>query len=288
MKRLIVNADDFGYTRGVNAGIIRGFRHGIITSTTIMANGAAFEDAICRAGENPTLGVGCHLVLVGGVCVEAPRAIPSLAGSDGQLPPSLAMLTSKLLARVVRAEDIARELRAQVSKLMRAGIRPTHLDSHKHTHSHPQVMEQVARVAEEFGIHRVRKPFEDRDVSVRFMWGDGWGSLRQSVTALVARRAAPRFEKLAKAHGICTPEHFWGVAATGHLNQEMVLSMIGSMPDGANELMCHPGEYDQELELSHTRLKREREKELEALMDPAVRLAIEERGIELVDYRGLN
>ncbi len=288
MKRLIVNADDFGYTRGVNSGVIRGFCDGIITSTTIMANGVAFEDAIAHAKGNPKLGVGCHLVLVGGACVEAASAIPSLADDKGRLPPSLAVLTGKLLAGAVRGEDIARELRAQISKVIRAGIEPTHLDSHKHTHSHPRVMEQVVRVAEEFGIRRVRKPFEDANVLLRAAFGGGWGSFKRSVTALVARTAAPQFERLARAHGICTPERLWGVAATGRLNRGAILSMIGSMPEGVNELMCHPGEYDEELEHLRTRLKRERERELEALTDPAVRTAIDEQGIELIDYRGLS
>jgi chitin disaccharide deacetylase len=288
MKRLIVNADDFGYTRGVNSGVIRGFREGIITSTTIMANGAAFEDAVGRAKENPRLGVGCHLVLVGEACVEAASAIQSLADGEGRLPSSLAVLTGKLMAGAVRGEDIARELRAQIRKVISAGIEPTHLDSHKHTHSHPRVMEQVVRVAEEFGIRRVRKPFEDADVLLRSGFAGGWKSLKRRLTALAARAAAAQFEKLARAHGIRTPERLWGVAATGRLNREAILSVIGSMPEGVNELMCHPAEYDEALERSETSLKRERERELEALMDPTVRKAIGEQEIELIDYRGLN
>jgi chitin disaccharide deacetylase len=288
MRRLIVNADDFGYTRGVNWGIIRGFRDGIITSATIMANGAAFEDAIRYAKENPTLGVGCHLVLVGGACVEAADAIPTLADHDGRLPRSLAVLTGKLVARAVRLEDIARELRAQISKVAQAGIKPTHLDSHKHTHLHPRIMEQVIRVGEEFGVRRIRKPFEDPAVLLRFAFQDGWGSWMRPVTMLVARTAAPQFEKLARDHGVSMPGHFWGMAATGHLSRDVIMSMIGSMPEGVNELMCHPGEYDDELERSRTRLKKARQDELEVLVDPSVRSAIQQRGIELVDYRGLD
>lgn len=288
MRRLIVNADDFGYTHGVNAGIIRGFREGIITSTTIMANGAAFDDAVGRAKENPALGVGVHLVLVGEASVAAASAIPSLANAEGRLPATVGALTRKLLARAVSGEDIARELRAQIDKVVRAGIRPTHFDSHKHTHAHPQVMAQVARVAEEFGIRRVRKPFEDPRVLLWSGLGGGWSSLKRRTTALVAQTAAPRFRQLAGAHGIRTPDRLWGVAATGRLDGESVLYLIGALPEGVNELMCHPGEYDEDLELSRTRLKKERQRELDALTDPAVRRAIVERGIELIDYRGLH
>jgi chitin disaccharide deacetylase len=288
MKRLIVNADDFGYTHGVNSGLVRGFRDGIITSTTIMANGRAFEDAVECAKKNPTLGVGCHLVLVDGACVERASEIPSLADSEGRLPRNVAALTSKLLAGAVQADDIARELRAQVNKVIQAGITPTHLDSHKHTHLHPQVMEQVVRIADEFGIRRMRKPFEDRGVLLKSAFGDGWNSLKRSMTALVAGTAAPQFEKLARAHGISTPARFWGMAATGRLNRQRILCIMDSMPDEVNELMCHPGEYDEELGNSSTRLKTERERELEALIDPAVRVAIQQKGIQLIDYRGLN
>jgi chitin disaccharide deacetylase len=288
MKRLIVNADDFGYTHGVNSGVIRGFRDGIITSTTIMASGAAFEDAVELAKQNPRLGVGVHLVLVGESSVEAASAIPSLADGKGRLPATLAILTRKLLTGAVRGEDIAREFRAQIKKVVCAGIEPTHVDSHKHTHSHPRVMEQVVRVAEEFGIRRVRKPFEDAGVLLWAGFGGGWSSLKRRMAGLAGRTAAPQFKKMVREHGMCTPDRFWGVAATGRLRRGTLLSVIGSLPDGVNEVMCHPGEYDEELEHSRTRLRKERQGELDALTDPAVRKAIDQQEIELMNYRGLN
>lgn len=288
MKRLIVNADDFGYTRGVNSGVIRGFHDGIITSTTIMANGAAFEDAVDRAKQNPKLGVGVHLVLVGESSVEVAGAIPSLADTEGRLPATLACLTRKLLGGAVRGEDMARELRAQIQKVICAGIEPTHVDSHKHTHSHPRVMEQVVRVAEEFGIRRVRKPFEDAGILLWSGFEGGWNSLKRRMAGLAARTAAPQFKKMVREHGMRAPDRFWGVAATGRLRREALLSLIGSLAEGVNEVMCHPGEYDEELEHSGTRLRRERQQELDALTDPAVRRAIEQQQIELMDYRGLN
>jgi chitin disaccharide deacetylase len=288
MKRLIVNADDFGYTQGVNAGVIRGFREGIITSTTIMANGAAFEDAVQHAKQNPKLGVGCHLVLVDGPCVAAPTSIPSLANQHGQLPPTLALLMRKLLTGAIKEDDIARELRAQIRRIIQAGIEPTHVDSHKHTHSHPRVLKQLVRVANEFGIRRIRKPFEDANVLLKSAFAGGWQTLKRSMMALAARRGLGRFDALARANGVVTPDHFWGVAATGRLNNGVLLSTVASIPEGASELMCHPGEYDERLESSNTSLKHERQNELEALVDPVVRVAIKERGIELIDYRGLN
>lgn len=288
MKRLIVNADDFGYTRGVNAGIVRGFREGIVTSATIMANGDAFEDAVECAQANSKLGVGCHLVLVGGKCLAPAKQVSSLADSEGRLPPSLPALLSKLSTGSVRRDAIEAELRAQVERMVAAGLRPTHFDSHKHTHAHPRVMEVVVRVAEEFKVTRIRKPFEDTAALLWPVFRAGVTSWKQRATALMAGVNASGFQKLASSHGICTPDHFMGVAATGRLNREAILAMIGAMRDGVTELMCHPGEYDEELEKSPTRLKRERETELKGLTDPEVRAAIRERNVCLMNFERLD
>ena len=288
MKRLIVNADDFGYTRGVNAGIVRGFRDGIVTSATIMANGDAFEDAVECAQANSKLGVGCHLVLVGGQCVAPAKQVRSLADSEGRLPPSLPVFLSKLSTGSVRRQDIEAELRAQVERVFAAGLRPTHFDSHKHTHAHPGVMEVVVRVAEEFKVTRIRKPFEDTAALLWPVFRRGVSSWKQRATALIAGVNASGFQKLAASHGIRTPDHFMGVAATGRLNREAILAMIGAMRDGVTELMCHPGEYDAELEKSATRLKRERELELNGLTDPDVRAAMREYEVRLMSFQELD
>jgi len=286
MKQLIVNADDFGYTRGVNAGIIRGFRDGIVTSATIMANGEAFEDAIECARDNPGLGVGCHLVLVGGKCVAMATKAASLADSEGRLPASLAAFLSKLSVGSIRAGELEAELRAQVRKVIAAGVQPTHFDSHKHTHAHPKVMEAVVRVAEEFGIRRIRKPFEDVK---GLLWpafrGGAW---KQRATALIAGVNAPGFQRMADSRGMLTPDHFIGVGATGRLNRKAILDMIGAMREGTTELMCHPGEYDEGLERSATRLKKERETELEGLTDPDVRAAVLGHRMSLINFGDLD
>ena len=286
MKQLIVNADDFGYTRGVNAGIIRGFRDGIVTSTTIMANGEAFGDAVECARGNPRLGVGCHLVLVGGRCVAAAEKVASLADSGGRLPESLAAFVSKLSVGAIRSDEIEVELRAQVEKVIAAGVQPTHFDSHKHTHAHPKVIESVIKVADEFGIRRIRKPFED----VKGLLWPAFrrGAWKQRATALMAGVNALGFQRTADSHWMLTPDHFMGVAATGRLNRQAILDMIGAMREGTTELMCHPGEYDEGLERSSTRLKRERETELEGLTDPDVRAAVLGHHVRLINFRNMN
>src|SRR5215472_13323215 len=131
MTKLIVNGDDFGFARSVNTGILRGHREGILTSTTIMANGPAFDDAIEIALANPSLGVGCHVAVVDGLPISPPADIPSLLSSDGRLPGTVTELARKL-GRVIRVRDVEREIGAQVQRVIDAGITPTHLDTHKH------------------------------------------------------------------------------------------------------------------------------------------------------------
>lgn len=290
MKKLIVNADDFGLTRGVNQGIIQAYREGILTSATLMANGRAFDDAVELAHANPGLGVGCHLVLVGGRAVARPEDAPTLVGRDGNLPESLLALMVKLACGVVKSADIETELRAQVVRIRAAGIAPTHFDTHKHTHILPQVMEPLAKVANEFGITRVRKPCENpRNVlGAPRRNANGRPSISQRAGSAVAQAVAPRFRRLAAAHGLRSPDYFFGVAMTGRLGAPAVLRILESLPDGTSELMCHPGVYDEELDRTPTRLKREREIELAGLLDPAVRRVVRERGIELISYREFN
>ncbi|HXG91976.1 MAG TPA: ChbG/HpnK family deacetylase [Blastocatellia bacterium] len=288
MKRLIVNADDFGLTHGVNAGIIRAFKDGILTSATLMANGDAFDDAVELARANPELGVGCHLAAVGGRPVSAANEINSLVSDDGRLPATLSELMIKIARGKVQIKDIEREFASQVERAIRAGITPTHLDTHKHTHTHPRVMKAVAKVAREFNIKCVRNPFES--VFAAAAVGPAARARRKvylkqcAMSAAIAPRAA-RFKRMAREHGLIAPDHFRGVRLTGLLDSEAVCNIIRSLSEGVTELMCHPGVYDDALERERTRLKQERERELEALIDPAVRRAIDEWRIKLINYR---
>ncbi len=287
MKRLIVNADDFGFTRGVNAGIVRAYRTGIVTSTTIMANGDAFEDAVELAHAHPGLGVGCHLAVVGGRPVSQRSEVRSLVGEDGALPRTLMQLVIKLARRSVPIDDLVREFHSQLERVVRTGINPTHLDTHKHSHTHPQVMKALARVADEFGIKCVRNPFESIFATVRVSSFSKVGYLKQSALSAAIWPGALRFKRLAREQGLTTPDRFLGVKLTGLLDSAAIRSMMKFLGEGTAELMCHPGIYDEDLEHSRTRLKREREHELEALSDPSLRRFAEERGIELINYRGL-
>ncbi|MGA2269893.1 MAG: ChbG/HpnK family deacetylase [Bryobacteraceae bacterium] len=269
-KQLVVNADDFGFTPDVNQGIVEAHRRGILTATTLMANGAAFADAVRLAGEAPSLDIGCHLVLIGG------RAL--VTGKP--LPLTVPQLLTAMARRRIRVYD---ELRAQVRRIVDAGIRPTHLDTHKHTHLAPPVLDAVARLGEEFGIPWVRRPF-DFPLNARRGAVPGVKRLTSGALGLLRRR----FHRVLGKHGRRTTDHFAGFQITGRIRTADLVDLLDAVPEGSTELMCHPGRYGEALRHARTRLKESREHELEALIAPEVRQALERNGIELVNYRGLD
>jgi len=287
MKRLIVNGDDLGLTRGVNAGILRAFKEGVLTSTTLMANGDAFDGAVELALANPRLGVGCHLAVVGGRPVSPPRSIPTLVDGDGMLPATFSHLMIKTYG-ALRDEDVEREFRAQIERVIASGITPTHLDTHKHSHTLPRIMKVLARLAQDFAIRCVREPFESI-LAVNTIGPSARTKRRlylkqYALSAAVAVHAV-RFRRIAREYRLRTPEHFRGVRLTGMLDSEAVCGLIETLPEGTTELMCHPGMCDPELERMPTRLKREREIEVDTLTDPTVRRCIDERNVGLISYR---
>ena len=269
-KQLVVNADDFGFTPDVNEGIVEAHRKGILTAATLMANGAAFDDAIRCASQVPTLDIGCHLVLIGGVSLVTGKALPS----------TVPQLLSALARREIRPYD---ELAAQVRKTLAAGIRPTHLDTHKHTHLAPPVLEAVGRLGAEFGIRWVRRPF---DFPLNALRGTVPRLKRLTSGALGVMRR--RFHRSLSAHGCRTTDHFAGFQITGRFKAGELVQLFAMLPEGSTELMCHPGRCGAALRNARTRLKESREDELMALIAPEVRQALDRNGIELVNYTQLS
>jgi chitin disaccharide deacetylase len=267
LKQLIVNADDFGFTRDVNSGIIEAHRRGILTATTLMANGAAFDDAVRLARNTPALDIGCHLVLVGGNSLVDGRPFPL----------SVAEMLRAVTTRRLRPYE---ELRAQILKIVDAGISPTHLDTHKHTHLFPPVLDAVARLAEEFGVRWVRRPF-DLPITPN---GTPSGVRLVSRSLQIIRR---RFHRVLEAHGCRTTDHFAGFQMTGRLDAACVITLLRSLPPGVTEFMTHPGHHTAELENVSTRLKASRALELAALTSAEVRETLTECGIELTRYSEL-
>lgn len=266
-RLLVVNADDFGFTHGVNAGIVEAHTQGILTATTLMANGAAFADAVQLAQQHPTLDVGCHLVLVGGESVHAPgTALPRSVSALGQ-------------AIYRNGFPVYQELQAQMRKIADAGIRPTHLDTHKHTHLLPAVLQAVLRVAQEFGVNWIRRPYDSTLVptSCPVPW-------QVRVVSGLLRYSRPLAQRQMQAAGCRTTDHFTGFQMTGRFTARHVVELLQALPEGVTEFMTHPGRHTAELEAAPTRLKASRARELAALTAPEVRQAVQTSGVRLVRF----
>jgi chitin disaccharide deacetylase len=267
LRYLIVNADDFGFTRDVNAGIVEAHRNGILTATTLMANGEAFEDALRLAAENPSLDIGVHLQMVQGTSLSEPgRPLPATVGA----------LIGDLIAG---RWDVERELRAQVEKILKAGLKPTHLDTHKHTHLLPPVLKAVARLSRDFGIAWVRRPF-DLPLDGRR------AGVKTRSAALLMGLLRGHFGRVLSEHGARSTDHFAGFVWTGDYTAEDLIGLVEALPEGTTEFMCHPGRLGPELRAAQTRLKESREKELQALVDPRVKQALERQGVTLTGFSG--
>src|SRR4051812_30971879 len=159
VRQLVVNADDLGISRGVNRGIIQAHRDGLVTSASLMANLPSAEDALARAAACPDLDLGLHLTLTAGRPLSRPDRVPSLVDADGSFH-LLGTLLARLSLGQVRADDLTRELTAQAEWALRRGVRPSHLDSHHHIHTHPRVAPIVIGLARQHGIGWVRCPVE--------------------------------------------------------------------------------------------------------------------------------
>ncbi len=278
MSRLIVNADDFGLTAGVNRAIVELHRAGVLTSATLMARAAATVEAIELARATPTLGVGCHVVLVDGEPVLGAENIPTLADSvsgaepgTGRFQPRLGAFLKRLLAGRIRFAEIEAEAAAQIALLQARGVQLTHIDTHKHTHIFPAVLRPVLRAAKAAGISVVRNPFEPA-WSLRAT--PGAPLLRRTEVRLL-RLLEPGFRRIVAEEGFTTTDGALGVLATGTLNAATVASLVQSLPaGGAFELVTHPGYNDADLAQARTRLLASRETEHAALLSIAHKDAI--------------
>ena len=290
MKQLIVNADDFGLTMGVTQGILDAHWEGIVTSTTLMANGAAFDVAASASRRAPSLGVGVHLNLSEGVPVSLAHRIPTLVDRGGRLHLTPGRLLESMLSGRVNLDDVETELRAQISMVVRAGISPTHLDGHKHVHVLPGIDDIVIRLAREFDIPSLRCPLEKRPGLLNTVRARKSGSpsiLKQYLVARGVSAFARRFRQKLDEAGLQYPQYFYGLSQTGFLNTRLIRHLLDRLPEGTSELMCHPGYPDVDLAETGTRLLAEREVEVFALCSPQLKRLIADAGIGPLSYEAL-
>jgi hopanoid biosynthesis associated protein HpnK len=285
LRRLIINADDFGLTRGVNQAILEAHSKGVVTSATMMANSGAYEHALQLAQGSPSLAIGCHVVLIDGTPVLPPEDIPDLVEPDtGHFYSSLAAFVRRALRNRISPDQIEAEAAAQIRKLKLSGINVSHLDTHKHTHIFPQVLAPVLRAARACGVPAIRNPFEPLRIS--FLTGAPQ-SYKRWLQIKVLRVFLGNFLHATKQLGILTTSGTVGIAATGILNERLFNQIVNGLPEGSWEFVCHPGYDDQDLRQASTRLLQSRQRELEILTSATSRETLERLGIQLISYRDI-
>ncbi len=289
MRRLIVNADDFGLTAGINRAIVEAHTHGIVTSSTLMANGRAFEDAVRLAATVPRLSVGCHVVLIDGEPVlNAELSSLTAADSGGaRFRDGLKSFAVRALTGRLNPREIEAEASAQIRKLQSAGVSVSHLDTHKHTHLFPSVLRPLLSAARACGVRAVRNPFGPRkplkssELLTRPNLWTRYAEVR------ILRTLAAKFHEAAKREGVVTPDGTLGVVVTGALDEELFRAIAAVIPDGTWEFVCHPGYNDDDLKSAKTRLRQSRETELRVLTMPEAGELLLSQGIALISYHDL-
>ncbi len=281
MRRLIVNADDFGLAAGVNRGIMEAHTRGIVTSTTLMACGPKFREAVDLASRTPSLSVGCHVLLVDASPVLELAKISSLAlGNSGspKFRDSLVTFALRATARRLDEDEIEAEITAQIRKIQAAGVQVSHLDSHKHTHMFPVVFRAMLRAAKTCHVRAIRNPFEPLFFAEIRNW-------KRRIQLGMLRSFRSSFREALNEAGTGTPDGCVGIVATGGLDLPTFRHLIENLPEGTWEFVTHPGYNDAELNSIKTRLRQSRENELAILTAAEAKEVLQREQIELISYR---
>jgi chitin disaccharide deacetylase len=297
VRKLIINADDFGLTAGVNRAIVETHNGGVVSSTTLMANGLAFEDAVTVARSAPNLSIGCHVVLVDGKPVSPPDAVDTMlairSAQPGRFYSSLSAFAARAMLGGFDRDQLVAEVVAQIRKIQSAGLLVTHLDTHKHAHIFPEILAALLRAARICGVRAIRNPivpvkaiparqFKDK----RELW-KRYGQVR------VLHTFSGQFRQRTKRAGLLTPDGVVGVIETGTSEKpddssgygSLLRHTLASLPEGTWELVCHPGYDDADLRAAGTRLLASRDDERRLLTSTKLRQFLDEQKIQVISYR---
>jgi predicted glycoside hydrolase/deacetylase ChbG (UPF0249 family) len=275
--QLVVNADDFGLSPGVSRGVVRAHRQGVVSSTSVLGNCADLPGVCALLAEVPDLGVGVHLTLVGGRPVADADRVRSLTGPDGAFRGRAQDFFLSWMRNHIDVVEIEFEFDSQIVRLLDAGVRPDHLNTHRHLGFVPAVGRAVENVARKHGIAGIRSAVERptlawltepaRGLEAGLLTGLAWLTRRQ----MGARRHGPQS---------------WGFVEVGRLDEVRILEILGRMGPGAHELICHPGEED-DVDNEPGEAPHLRAHELVALTSHKVRRAFERRGVTLCRWKDL-
>lgn len=282
MKRLIINADDFGLHAAVNRGIIHGHLTGCLTSTSLMAVGKAFKDAVALLSQAPGLDVGIHFTLnMGEKPVSDPALISTIVNREGYFFARYPDFIKRLVRGRIRLSEVRHELAAQIGKITKQGIKISHIDSHQHFHVLPGVIDIVIELANEFDIKAMRIPGE------RYFFTGGYPVKLSRLTGrggltFLAGRARCK----AMQNRISVPDYFFGMLAGGNLEEKYLLNIIHSLPDGVSEVMLHPAADARQMNSMYD-WKYNWEGELAAATADSVKAAIARENIKLISFNAL-
>ncbi|MEC4814444.1 MAG: hopanoid biosynthesis-associated protein HpnK [Scytonema sp. PMC 1069.18] len=283
-RRLIIfNADDFGFSTGVNQGIIKAHQQGVLTSTSLMVTGQAFDEAVSLAKAHPNLAVGLHLVLDSEKAVLSPQQIPHLVDSKGNFSEKQAQagVYYHLISEVRR--ELHLEIRAQLEKFRSTGLQLSHVDGHHHMHFNPVVLQTLVDLADEFNIKVIRLPFEELTLTLNL---DNRDRLNKFLWYLIIRCLRWYGERLLKPKQIFFPQRVYGWLESGNMNESYLLGLIPQIQADFVEIYSHPA-----IALPGEPMNGppgSGQLELEALMSQRVREILDTYGFELTNYYGLD
>ena len=279
MKTLVVTADDVGLHPGMTLGALKAHDEGIVTACSVVATGPALDDAVERLRERPGLDVGVHLTFVGERPLSPPERVRSLLGPDGSFLPGFRAFAIRYALGRIDDADLEAELRRQIERLLAAGLRLVHANSHQHLHVLPRVFEIVLKLAEEYRIPWVRVP---RDPAAPAL------SPRGALRALeigILNRIGGAARRQAKGRNVRIPDRTVGILDAGRLTPERLARILRDV-ETVTELVCHPGIGDEALKTAYD-WGYGWEGETAALFDPGVRRALQDGGIAVSGFSGL-
>lgn len=270
-RRLIVNADDFGRSSSINRAVIQAHQRGILTTASLMVNGAAAEEAVALAHEHPCLGVGLHLTLSHGAAALPHPEIPDLVDARQNFSNDAPAAGFKYFANKRCQAQLDREIAAQFERFRATGLTLDHVNGHLQFHLHPTVFKILCSRAAEFGIRRMRVTHDP--LSFHTKLGGGRWSYALS-HAFIFKLLSTRARRQLRGLGIKSPDHVFGLMQNALVDEAYIRRLLPELPSGDSELYSHPS-LD---EFKH---------EYDALVSPAVRDVVERLGIKLIRYADL-
>lgn len=282
MRRLIVTADDFGLSAGVNRAVELAWQQGILTQTSLMAGGAAFDEAVAIAHRNPGLQVGLHLTLIQGRPVLPPERIPDLVGPNGCFPDNPVAVGTKLFFDPTLRLQLRAEIEAQILKLKQAGIPLSHIDGHLNIQMHPTVFALLTELMQLHGITSFRIT---RERLIRNLRHDRSRIVAKTAERLIFGALSAHAVPSLRWHGIVHAAEVKGILNSGRITEAYLLAVLGELGPGTTEIYLHPGCLPDD-EISRRMPDYHHEQELAALLSPSVKQRLKELDLSLCNYRG--